>query len=608
MKSIRVSLVLCFLVLLAVSLGAVSALVYRTTRATLLEKKKARQDLLATQHNERVQDLRARLDRDLLSHARSLANLAQHAQSMSAWGAVPSLQPFGLAGLSAGGGPFGYVQAPFWINQWVGGFFNRVTPRLHEMLVMDIQFSEFPPLHAEDADDSSYFQVNTEWGSAWRSQSMGEHTLPFDPQVFPATEVLDWHFDDTQLAGGVRVRRVVLKAPSRFRWIPSRPPNQGSDRGRTGSNGNPGRSRTTPSRPASPAQADRTRMPQPPPPALYIQCASSIRQRDAAIRASRAALTEELEELDAESDQTLASLRGHLWLIGLATFGATALGGLWLVHLGLRPLKRLSEAVSEVSEKDFRLPLEETELPRELRPIAARLAQTLDLLQRAFAREKQAAADISHDLRTPLAALLTTTEVALRKTRTAEEYREILQDCRATGQQMNQLVERTLSLARLDAGADNLRSREVDVTALTEQCAAVVRPLAEARGLTLRIHGQGPVCAMVDPDKLREVLTNLLHNAIEYNQPDGSVDVKVERENGHLHLEVQDTGIGIPPEARAHIFERFYRADPSRRADGLHAGLGLAIVKGYVDLMGGTIQVESAVARGSRFSIQLPVR
>jgi two-component system heavy metal sensor histidine kinase CusS len=105
---------------------------------------------------------------------------------------------------------------------------------------------------------------------------------------------------------------------------------------------------------------------------------------------------------------------------------------------------------------------------------------------------------------------------------------------------------------------------------------------------------------------LREILNNLLHNAIQYNRPNGSLAIEVHRQNGHLHLAVRDTGIGITPEARPHIFERFFRADPSRQADSLHAGLGLAIVKGYLDLMGGTIEVDSIEGEGSTFCVCLP--
>jgi signal transduction histidine kinase len=171
---------------------------------------------------------------------------------------------------------------------------------------------------------------------------------------------------------------------------------------------------------------------------------------------------------------------------------------------------------------------------------------------------------------------------------------------------MSRLVERLLALARLDAGVDTLRPQPIDVASLAEQCAALVRPLAEARALSLTVRHDGPAPVVADPDKLREVLTNLLHNAIEYNRPAGSVDLTVARDNGTLRVEVRDTGVGIAPEARARIFERFYRADPSRHAEGLHAGLGLAIVKGYVDLMGGSIDVESAPGQGSTFRVELP--
>lgn len=275
------------------------------------------------------------------------------------------------------------------------------------------------------------------------------------------------------------------------------------------------------------------------------------------------------------------------------------------MRLGLAPLARLSDAVRKVSARDFRLQIQPSELPRELKPIAARLTETLEELKKAFAREKQAAADISHELRTPLAALLTTLEVALRRPRSAEEYRELLHECQGSGQQVMHLVERLLALARLDAGADRLRPRRLDVADLANQCAELVRPLAESRGLELRVHAAEPLPLEADPDKMREVLTNLLHNAIEYNRPAGKIDLTVARDNGHVTMEVRDTGIGIPPQVREHIFERFYRADPSRHSDAPHAGLGLAIVKSYVDLMGGKIDVTSD-GGGSTFRVEVP--
>jgi heavy metal sensor kinase len=427
---------------------------------------------------------------------------------------------------------------------------------------------------------------------------MGDNfSFPFNVSEFVTREPLIPKWDDVKLPTGVSLRRVTYKTFVAGYRFP--PPNPAKPRpnGRMPERG-PGVRRPPLAGPQPrehPAQA------------ILIQCAAETSQRDAALAELEEELQNDLAQLKADSHALLNDFRNQLLWIGLATFGATVVGGLWLVRLGLSPLQRLSDAVSKVSAKDFRLPFNEPRLPGELRPIVERLTETLELLKRAFAREKQAAADISHELRTPLAALLTTLEVGLRKPRSGEEYRELRADCHATGQQMSKLVERLLALARLDAGVDTLRPREVDVAALADQCATLVRPLAAARGLSLHVQPNGPLPLKTDPDKLREILTNLLHNAIEYNRPNGSVEVAVERQNGGLQVEVRDTGIGIAPEVRAHIFERFYRVDASRQADGLHAGLGLSIVKGYVDLMGGTISVDSQEGQGSAFRLHLPV-
>ena len=172
----------------------------------------------------------------------------------------------------------------------------------------------------------------------------------------------DFQFDDTELDPGVRVRRVTLR--TFIRWV------------------GPGR--------GSPA---------------YIQCASDNSKHEAILAQFRTDADQKLADLDQETANSRLSLGA--WLLGLsvAALLATVVGSILLVWLGLSPLHRLSEAVSQVSEKDFRLPLDERRLPIELKPIVDRLKQTLDQLSRAFAREKQAVADISHELRTPVAAL-----------------------------------------------------------------------------------------------------------------------------------------------------------------------------------------------------------
>jgi two-component system heavy metal sensor histidine kinase CusS len=314
----------------------------------------------------------------------------------------------------------------------------------------------------------------------------------------------------------------------------------------------------------------------------------------------------ELAKVREDTGRELASLRTRLTLIGVGSFVALILGGWFIVARGLAPIDRLSAAVSRVSEKDFHLTVEPEGMSRELLPIIAGLRQTLDSLRGAFEREKQAVGDISHELRTPIASMLATLDVALRKPRSAEQYRTTLEDCRGIAKQLGHLVERIMTLAALDAGAARDSKQLIDAANLVSDCSAVIRPLAEAHGLTFTLRTERPLDLESDADKLREVLMNLLHNAVEYNRPGGSVSFIARSDESNILFEVRDTGIGMTPEVRAKIFERFFRADASRHATGIHAGLGLAIVKEYVDRLGGTIEVESEPDVGTTFRVALP--
>ena len=463
-----------------------------------------------------------------------------------------------------------HVPSPFYAE-----LFRTTVPEIH----FDTSSSDQLAMLESTAE---FFQIDSAWGASYRSKSMGDRSFPTDPQAFARDQELSWDWADDFVGPDLPVRRVMLRTSARFTQ-PMPPHGRSNDRGERG---------------PRPDFQPRS--------AIFVQCAASTAGRDAAVRGFGDDRDRNLASVEAETADSLAGLRNRLLLMGALTFAAAALGCYGLVRLGLSPLRRVSDAVSRVSEKDFRLQVDQRRMPGELKPIVRRVSETLEMLKRAFEREKQATADISHELRTPLAALLTTTEIALRKPRTAAEYQELLQDCRLSAQQMAQAVERLLALARLDAGVDRLRPQAFDAADLAEQCAALVRPLAEARGLTLAVHRDGPAPVTADPDKLREIVTNLLHNAVEYNRPNGAIDLTVARENGRLEVEVKDTGVGIGAEAKTHLFERFYRADPSRTGDGLHAGLGLAIVKGYVDLMGGDLAVESTEGQGSTFRVRLP--
>jgi heavy metal sensor kinase len=589
LHSIRLSLTVYFLLLLAAALGGASWFAYRTAAQTLGEKRKATADLLQAQFEERNRDERYQLDKSLLDQAQTLTRLAQF-QFQFDLNRVRWLNEAGI--LTAGLAPGGCASVPVWLATSQRG---PLSFELYGRSVWEIRINQSDLLHHSDDQIAEYFQIDTSWGGSFRSQAMGNHSFPLNPGAFEDESGVSWHFDDTLVGPDIHVRRVILRA-SPIRPLP--PPFPAGERA-ADARGR-GRDRSEPGQ--RPADFPRRL-------ALFIQCACDTHRLEASLAALAASRDSELEALDRATDKSLAGLRNQLLAVATAAFLVAVPGCLWLVRVGLAPLRRLSDAVSRVSAKDFNLPFGGPRPPRELEPIVGRLRQTLDLLKRAFAREKQATADISHDLRTPLAALLTTTEMALRRPRATEEYEEVLRDCQASARQMSRSVERLLALARLDAGADTLRLQAVDAAALAEQCLAVVRPLADARGVKLAVHVEGAQVPQLttDPDKFSEVLTNLLHNAIQYNRPGGDIDVSLGRQNGRFELAVRDTGIGIEPDARAHLFERFWRADPSRGSDGLHAGLGLAIVKGYVDLMGGTISVESQRGQGSTFRVHLPV-
>jgi heavy metal sensor kinase len=555
-------------------------LAYRSIEKILAKEQDAQRQLLHTQYENKIHTECSRLDRLLRMQAIALGQRAQFQFGRSDLSLLP------LSLLSAGLDPNSCLLAPIWL----GRIRNPRTEYLRGLFMAQIRFNEEDLPRLSDGQQlNEYFQINSETGAVWRSHSMGERSFPISPAVIATAELLKPHWDDTKIEPGVSVRRVTLKVPVAKMTFPTR------TRGGTSS-----------PRPESPERAGPGRIERPSP-AIFIQCAAETIERDSAIAALHVELDEKLQDLDQESKYTLSNLRNWTWVIGLTTFAALCAGCLWLVRTGLSPLRRLSVAVGRVSPKDFRLTMENKDLPAELRPIVERLTRTLEMLQSAFEREKHAAADISHELRTPLAALLTTLEVGLRKPRSPEEYRELLEDCHSIGGRMSELVERLLTLARLDAGADALRPMTVDAGSLAEECADLVRPLAHARDLSLEVCERGPAPLCTDPDKLREILTNLLHNAIEYNRPHGRVELHVGKENGHVELEVRDTGIGISPDQCEHIFERFYRADESRHTNGgVHAGLGLAIVKGYVDLLGGTIRVESAKDEGTTFRLAIP--
>jgi two-component system, OmpR family, sensor kinase len=305
----------------------------------------------------------------------------------------------------------------------------------------------------------------------------------------------------------------------------------------------------------------------------------------------------------------LAALRHFGWLLGAA--GASVLtlglGGSWLVAgRALRPVEAISAAASRISAGRLAERIDEAGMDSELGRLAAVLNSTFARLETAFAQQKQFTGDASHELRTPIAVIISEAQSTLARERSAAEYRETVETCLEVAQQMRKLTRSLLELARYDAGQETFERAPFDLAEQARACVELMLPLARARRLDLRCE-LTPLTVPGDAVRLGQVITNLLANAIYYNHEAGWVKVECRPERTMAVLSVSDSGQGIAARDLPHVFERFYRGDVSRSQSEGHSGLGLAICKAIVEAHGGTIEVASQPGAGSRFVVKLPV-
>jgi signal transduction histidine kinase len=195
-------------------------------------------------------------------------------------------------------------------------------------------------------------------------------------------------------------------------------------------------------------------------------------------------------------------------------------------------------------------------------------------------------------------------EVALGQPRESREYREVLWSLGEQCEQLTALVNSLLILARADAGEVEVLRKPADLASLAGEVAEMYGPLAEEHGVELRWECRRPIPVLGDASRLRQLLTNLVDNAVKFNEPGGAVTLRIELADDQARIVVADTGVGIASEHLPHIFERFYQADPARSSSG--SGLGLSICRWIVEAHGGHLDVESAPGSGSTFTVVLP--
>ena len=281
--------------------------------------------------------------------------------------------------------------------------------------------------------------------------------------------------------------------------------------------------------------------------------------------------------------------------------------GYWLSGRALAPVNRIVESAERIGVQNLSQRLEVPREKDELRRLTETLNAMLGRIESSVAHITQFTADASHDLRTPLALIRTNAELALRRHRGEEEYRESLGRILAAAEESTQLIEQLLTLARADAGAAQLRFEAADLSLMLHKVSQQARILAQAKGLAFSIElDSGPLPVMMDSSAMERLLLALLDNAVKYT-PEGSISLRSCSHDGQVIVEVRDTGAGICETDLPHVFDRFYRADQTRSQEVRGSGLGLAIARWIAEMHHGSIEAESELGRGSVFRIHLPL-
>jgi signal transduction histidine kinase len=314
----------------------------------------------------------------------------------------------------------------------------------------------------------------------------------------------------------------------------------------------------------------------------------------------------------------LANVTGLLAAIALFALGLSVVVSAAMARRFTTPLRRLTEASRGLAEGDLsrRVPASQVragsselaELAVQFNAMADRLEESVEIIRRDRDRSRDFLADVSHELRTPLAALRTFNELLREGADADPDARE--EFIESSGQQIERLdwlAQNLLELSKLDSGLVLLDLRPDDLRAAVESAVEQNASAARKRGVavTLRLPS-APVRIRHDPQRIGQVVANLVANAVKFTSRGGSVSIVVAATPDGARIDVADSGVGIDATELPHIFERFYRGSRANEARGSGSGLGLAIVRSIVDMHGGGIVVESRVGAGSRFIVTLP--
>lgn len=290
-------------------------------------------------------------------------------------------------------------------------------------------------------------------------------------------------------------------------------------------------------------------------------------------------------------------------LLPLAVF-ISSLAGIFLADLIIKPLKNIILTVRRITAENLKLRIEIPDTRDEIKKLADTFNTMLEKLEASFISQKQMIQDISHELRTPLTIMRGEMEVALKKARSPEEYKAVLESSLEEIGRLSVIVDNLLILSRFDNREILLDIKPVLLDRLLEESVSLARILAVRKHQTLSLSGQVEVSIPGDESQLRRAFLNIIDNAIKYTPERGAISVNIEKTGNSVRVRISDTGIGISPENQNYIFDRFFRVDKSRSSQGF--GLGLSITKSIIEAHKGRVVVESQENKGTTITVILP--
>jgi len=293
-----------------------------------------------------------------------------------------------------------------------------------------------------------------------------------------------------------------------------------------------------------------------------------------------------------------------LTALGAGILLASALG-FWAIRSGLRPLRGMVAKANDIHTHHLNTRLDPASMPAELREMAVAFNDMLDRLEEGVQRLSGFAADLAHDLRTPINALMMQTQVALGQERSIDEYQALLASTQEEYERLSRMIENTLFLARAENAQLAMRRERLDIKRELAHIADYFEMLAEEKNVQLTLGPMPSQPLFADPVLLRRAVNNLMSNAITYTPPGGRVRLEARAEESWITISVSNSGDGVPSFDLERVFDRYYQADPAR-ASGSSVGLGLPIVRVIMHLHGGGAQAEIHPGADTVFSLCFP--